>query len=319
MDLTTREIREIPTTINSRAAQTWGVAGWSPDEQWVITFLWPLGIEVLRLDGQAGYQLSDSNDTGTIWLDDGSILLIDQDFTEFGGQGDVVYRGISQMDVTTGQVEEWDVDLDALTQDFDATLEALLAEHGLAFAGIQNPAADVFVNAPENFFTFTNTASICDNWTFTAGPVVPDEPEPELLYEAAQTYKITDFQVLDDGNWLFLQWVLPNCRISALPVISLVRMTPGQEPQTVTDQIFSETDLSRRRLNLGSTGRFALSTDQQRVLWVGGNAEASTSIINVTDMATGVTQTILVEERGELSPDVFAANQMFRNVFWVGS
>jgi hypothetical protein len=330
LDTQTRAIRELPSTFESRSASTWGVVSWSPDLQWAIAFLWPIGIEALRLDGQASYELSDTVDTGTFWLNDGSILLVRQDFSGFGpGQGDVIFRGVSRMDLTTGQVEDWEVDLEALAQDFDGTIAALLAEHNLSFPGDEDAVnnagvlanageAGVFVNPPENFFTFTSTASTCDNWTFVSAAPVPDGGEPEVLYEAQQTYKVTDFQILNDGSWLFLEAKLPNCRISEVPVVSLVRKAPDGEPQVVTDNIFSEVDLSRRRLNLGNTGVISLSDDQQRVLWTGGTAEGGESTINLTDLATGDTQTLLTETRGEgVSPEAFGANAMYRAVYWI--
>ena len=98
-------------------------------------------------------------------------------------------------------------------------------------------------------------------------------------------------------------------------MVSLLHQTPGQEPQIITDNIFSEIDYSRTRLNLGTSGRIVLAADQGRVLWVGGNAEAGESTLNLTDLAAGDTQTLLTEQRGELSPNVFAANQMFRAAY----
>ena len=185
LDARTLETREITTTFSSFGAETWGVASWSPDEQWAITFLWPLGIEAVRLDGQASYELSDTTDTFSTWLNDGSILLIDQDFANFQG-GDVVYRGAAHFDVTTGQREDWDVDLDALEQDFFGTVDALLAAHDLAMpAGEEfNQPGGVNIIPPENFFSFQTAAALCESWTFTSSDPVPAGEEPQVIYES---------------------------------------------------------------------------------------------------------------------------------------
>ncbi len=58
-DAATRQARAVPVQLGSRAAETWGVAGWSPDEQWIISFLWPIGQEAVRLDGGASHILTE--------------------------------------------------------------------------------------------------------------------------------------------------------------------------------------------------------------------------------------------------------------------
>ena len=82
----------------------------------------------MRLDGGASHILTESTNSLSTWLTDGSILIVDRDFAGFGG-GNVVYRGVSRLDVTTGQTETWDVDPDALGQDLGAALQAVCWTH----------------------------------------------------------------------------------------------------------------------------------------------------------------------------------------------
>ena len=88
---------------------------------------------------------------------------------------------------------------------------------------------------PENFFSFQAAAPLCESWIFARNEPVAEGETPEALLESEGTYRITDFQVLDDGSWLYLKWTLPDCRISAMPVIVLVHQTPGGEPRIITD------------------------------------------------------------------------------------
>ena len=89
-----------------------------------------------------------------------------------------------------------------------------------------------------------------------------------------------------------------------------------ETPETIAEGVSAEISYSLRTQFQGFSARYALSPDQRYVVWVGGSADMGETSVNLTDLATGETVTLLAEEHGDLDVYAFNANQLFRRVYW---
>ncbi len=328
LNLPSIEPEVLDAVITTPAANAWGVASWSPDRQWVIGFVYPRGIEAIRVDGSGGFQLANNIDAFALWLNDGNILVVDRDFQP----SVIVYRGIYYYDVATGEAEEWAMDEERLQTNFRGALQALVAEHGLDFADpIFDITGSVNIISPDNAFSFTNAADVCATWGLSrplANPTNTDlfaqggeEPAITYLYQAEGIHRITDALAVDGQTIYFLEWILPTCRISETPQITLKRLVIGEDgavsaPEIIAEGVSAEVSYDFRSRLQGVTGRYSISPDGRFVAWAGGSAEIGTTSINVTDLTTLETITLVEEARGDVAETAFNENQLFRQVYW---
>lgn len=324
-DLESTEITELVPISGSFRQIAGHITGWSPDQQWVIVndTIGPKQT-VVSVDGATSYELGDS--VYPMWLSDNRVLLVDVDLPLIQAAQNFepqVVEDFSVYDPSTEELTALDIPTDAVQSplDYNGIVVALESE-GLTLADTpdlfgytvfdSDDASRYTVQLPQTTQSFT--PEHCNVWTIDK---LSEDGTVETAYSAEDVLWITDLTLLVDRSILFLQWSAPDCSPDDME-IALMRMMPDGETVQVVNGI-SRIEEGRNNLNVlpfNQGHRYAISPDGQYVVYPTGNNETMSAKLNLTDINTGETITLL-EAASASSANAFMDNDMFRSVFWV--
>ncbi len=252
------------------------------------------------------------------WLDDGSLLLVDD------AEPDtriVDEPALYRVNPDSGERVALALAFDYPLHDFLA-LEADLAALGYRLADdfhdyhrtdLLPDGTRVLIEQPAN--AGSRGMPYCQRWAVLArpragGPAV----EPETIYSDDQTTFITDLTALPDGAVLFLRWVLEGCEFLGEMRVELIQVMPGESPVVLTGEINPGLNANANdvaRLLYESRRKYDVSPDGRYVIWIGGGLQVGSSSLNVIDRATG--------DGGQVLAQAVSASgsNHIETVFWV--
>lgn len=323
--LDTSEITELSPVSGNFRQVAGHITGWSPDEEWVIVndVIGPRYF-VVSIDGATSVELD--NTVYPMWLEDNRVLLIEVDRTLLDAaqsfQPQLVV-GASVFDPTTQETAELDLDMEAVAFPLDYNgISVTIQSEGLRLA----PSSDVVgysvvlpdegsrlsVQLPEANRGFTPEQ--CNVWTIDK---LTEDGTIETVYTADEVMWLTDLTVLSDESVLFLEWSSVDCTPDGMQLALKRLMLDGDVVQVVEG--ISRIEDGRNNLNLlvfNQAHRYTVSPDGQYVVWPGGDIDNRPAGLNLTDINTGETMTLLQANSGT-DANAFMDNDMFRSVFWV--
>lgn len=325
-DLETQTSVEL-TTISGKLRQVRGhILGWSPNGEWalvvdVIGLRWVL----VNRDASTSYELGDG--ASPFWLADNTLLVVKLDpplgtvllGLQIAEAQHVI--GFDQLDPVTGERTELNLSPSIMAHqgDYIGLLKGLSAA-GLALAypaelsGYLAQGAEGWwaVRLPEDVLRFQPRP--CDTWVIDHLGAGSD---PEIVYEATDVVWLSDLTPLDDGTLLFLEWAFVECDIQGTMTVRLLRLMPSGEVSEVVPSV-SPIEDGRNNLNLmvyNQSRRFAVSPDQQYVVWSAGDLESGVAELHLTALNGGGSVTLLAAGPRRNAND-YLDTAMFNTVFW---
>lgn len=286
------------------AFREWNPLTWSPDGEWLILRVVGGVRRLVHLTSPLYHDLSvRGTEPRFEWLSDGSLLIHDTD-----SQGN--YHAVYQVDVATGDTEAWlttDTAPEAITR---SAVEEQVQEHGLTVIEDQpDPMARyrlITYDDPE-------AATACTHWS------IRDLEQDRFIFETFESFVVSDLTSLSDGRVLFLNWHSLDCELTSAAQVELVLYSPTtDETHIISTAVFNEF-LPSRFIGLlpDQIGqrRYAVSPDEQQVIWVAGGYQAGYTALMVTDLTTFETTT-LAREEAEREATFYGA-QVYRAVYWL--
>ncbi|MCQ3932021.1 MAG: hypothetical protein DPW16_16345 [Chloroflexi bacterium] len=155
--------------------------------------------------------------------------------------------------------------------------------------------------------------ALCGLWEISKVGI----PESTLVYSIEDATLLSHLRVLPDGSLLMLHWWLEDCNINELHNEILHVSTDGQSSVSVAE-IDPGTEVNLSFLAGSSGQKYDVTPDGRYVLWIGGGLRAGYSAVNVTDLQTDTTATLMRQMQSG-SADSFLENQIFSNVFWINT
>jgi hypothetical protein len=297
----------------------WAVLSISPDEEWVVLDVTPTHLTIARLDGSEVYAIPETpGNYAPVWLDDGSVLLVEWEHFGPSSEPDFRYVGAYRYRPGWQTLEQWSfVDNEQPGVDFVLNApppwQANLAENSTVMRVARNqgfqalPPAGGFQSTGFPLFgqivphrDFEGPATPCLDWQ-----IIQRYTPANVLYIAEGVFMLTDLQPLPDNAMLFLEWRLPGCTIG-YPEIALKRLEENGTVQTVIEGIFPGLDPAEPD---PSIQRYRLTPDAEAVIWLGGHPERGQSSLNVTHLSSGETVTLVragsAGEQNDLIRDMF--------------
>ncbi len=155
--------------------------------------------------------------------------------------------------------------------------------------------------------------ALCGMWEVHKAGV----PESLLIYSIEDATLLSHLRVLPDGSLLMLHWWLEDCNITNLHNEILHVSADGQSAVSLTE-IDPGTEVNLSFLAGSSGQKYDVTPDGRYVLWLGGGLSAGFSAVNITDLQTDATATLMRQNQSG-SADSFLENQIFSNVFWINT
>lgn len=289
-------------------------AGWSPDGDWLTYFEVEANGGTFHKVNVDGTELTALAPNGPLTglLADGSIMLneVSEDQTTLTvnrylpdtGEQSVV--GTVAFDQTTFAVTI-------------AGVAELLAENSLDFSDTFFTGGVIRVGDERIFSQLTEIVpsgiAICGPWEVTR--IGMTAAEGEAIYTVEDTTLLSNLRLLPDGSVLVLRWWFEECDINRLHN-DLVRIAPTGESLVVLTDIDPGTEVNLTFLANSNGQKFDLSPDGRYVFWLGGGLQAGYSALNVTDLTTNTTTTLMTKQMSG-SSDSFLESEIFSNLFWV--
>ncbi len=311
-DLTTFEV----TDLGRMQGVVANIIGWTPDSV--------LYAEIqIRGDGPvADFFLAKQDGTGVVdvspegflsgTLADGTLLLsaISEDQTT------LILNRYDPATATSTEIGSVPID----NNNFGATIVAVintLQTQGLALS--DSFFTNTSIQSGEDII-FTTLASpapggvaLCELWEVRKAGV----PESPLIYSIEDATLLSHLQALPDGSLLMLHWWLEDCNISELHNEILHVSADGQSAVSLTE-IDPGTEVNLSFLAGSSGQKYDVTPDGRYVLWLGGGLQAGYSAVNITDLQTNATATLMRQTQSG-SADSFLENQIFSNVFLINT
>ncbi len=174
-------------------------------------------------------------------------------------------------------------------------------------------------STPDPDACFDSYVEIIDGPFTTARPA----PTGETVWEEAGLVA-TSPQWLDVDTLLFVKLGIGSCgRVTGDPVRQIMALdlaTPGATPRPIAGPLGNVDDTNDRAQQFGGqvAHLFTPSPDGRFVAWIGGGREAGETTVNITEVTTGVTVTLLHHDRTQSADAAdFLENHLFRQVVWL--
>lgn len=282
----------------------WNPLSWSPDGEWLILRVVGGVRRLVHLTSPLYHDLSvRGTEPQFEWLSDGSLLVHDTN-----SQGE--YYAAYQVDVATGDSTAWltaDTALDTITH---SAVEEQVQERGLAVVESQpNPLSRYRLTAYDE----PEATTACTHWS------IRDLEQDRFIFETFESFVVSDLTSLGDGRVLFLNWHSLDCKLTSPAQAELVLYSPTMnETHIISTVVFNEFLPSRFVSLLPNPigqRRYAVSPDEQQVLWVAGGYQAGYTALMVTDLTTFETTTLAREEAEREA--TFYGTQVYRAVYWL--
>ncbi|MBN2304649.1 MAG: hypothetical protein JXQ72_09245 [Anaerolineae bacterium] len=319
MDLETNEINAIPT--NGTFVNQLGI---SPDGEWFFVVMgggYITRLAVFSFDGSQSYSIGASSsvfyqgqwtlDSRFIWFE------IPQDGAADGAGGDAAEVEpplLMLLDLATG--ESAPLGADEVYEVFQGNLY-LVSPDGSRFANVPiGFGADAAPDDPDA--CFDSFVELYDHPFTTAD----QNPQSEVIYTEAGLVASSP-QWLDDDRLLFVRLGEGTCgEVEGEPErqIMLLDLTADPpQPVAVAGPIGSADDPNAR----DGGGRFlsplySPSPDGEYIAWVDGGRQAGETLIRVTHVASGTTQTVVRFSETEFADSAsYIENGLLRQVQWL--
>ncbi|MBI5930271.1 MAG: hypothetical protein HY862_13255 [Chloroflexi bacterium] len=156
-----------------------------------------------------------------------------------------------------------------------------------------------------------NGVAICGLWQVVKADVSNSTP----IYSVEDATLLSHLRVLPDGSFLVLHWWLEDCGIEQLRT-DIVRVMPDGESAVLLPEIDPGTEVNLSFLAASNGQKFDVTPDGRYILWLGGGLQAGYSAVNITDLQTNTTATLMKQTQSG-SADSFLENQIFSNVYWI--
>lgn len=316
------------TRITGKLRQVRGhIIGWSPDGEWtvladVIGLRWVL----VSHDAATVRELGDS--VSPFWLNDNSLLLVELDpplgQVLIGQQLTESQRvvGFQHLDPATGDSRELNISPAMMAHFSDyfgllrgVTSAGLELAYPAELSGYLARVGEQWwaVQLPSDLLRFQPRP--CDTWSIASWGVGAD---PQTVYEAGNILWLSDLTPLGDGSVLFLEWAYVNCDIQGTMTVRLLRWLPDGTVVEVAPDV-SPIEDGRNNLNLmvyNQSRRFAVSPDENYVLWPSGGVSSGHAELRLTSLQSGTTVAVLAAAPRRDS-NAYLDTAMFNAVFWV--
>lgn len=297
-----------------RTELQWQMGNWSPNHDWVIltSFDFGTGPTLISTAGTADAVVLSQNFVNTLWLDDGRIVIYEQNFQGFDENTDPgafpPIVSLTIIDPESGErlEPEWVSDLEEINS-FEAFL-ATLAENNM----------NVTFSTPDEVASLPGRAQIDfgDGGFFSGGgefcfPLsisqIGANEQREIIHERDDVFTFLDLHEVGDGSLIFGQIRYPNCTLGT-PTGELIHLQPGQEPEILTDQLTSQLDqngFNDRFFDVNQ--RLTVSPDTQHVAWIQTTPRGDQSSLVIWNVASN-----------EITPVSFDIPEFRpRRIFWV--
>ncbi len=258
-----------------------GVAdvSWSPNREWLLVQT-SARRYVVKADGSQSEMIGRTDSYNPFWLVDNTVLManIDRNSQEL--------LQLQHYDPSTATMTDIDItDLPAL-DDMAAMLAALEEmDYQLAVIPDLEAPAPLFQIVPPPDYQF-NEVRRCDIWQ------VQRTEDAEVIYEGVDVAFMTEPLVLNDGSMLLTEWRYPDCNYDGLQA-RLLHLRPDEAPTVITDTLFPGDSMDARFAAWSGINRYALSSDQRYLVWLGGTIEQTGGSLNLTDLQTNETIQLL--------------------------
>ena len=282
--------------------------GISPDGQWmvVLTGTFSARLQLLATDGSSAHSVARNSDGGLRWTWTPDSQLIWWTVGEQDPQGELMVFSPTSGDSTPASDEPLPlIPPPPLVLSPDGTRAANVPIVFVPPPGQDIPATcfDSFVELYQGPFT-TQDVDIDGETIWTEAGLIASSP-----------------QWLTDDLLLFVKYGTGDCGeiagdpLREIMVIDTSETTP--RPRSVAGPIGNADDPNDRVQQFGRTVShlYSIGPNGQHIAWIGGGRRAGETTVNVTNVATGSTQTVLrytAEDAIE-----FIENTLIRQVVWL--
>lgn len=153
--------------------------------------------------------------------------------------------------------------------------------------------------------------AVCGLWEVSKAGL----PESTTIYSVDDATLLSGLQALPDGSFLMLHWWFEDCEINQLRN-DIVRILPDGQSSVVLNGVDPGTEVNLSFLAGSSGWKFDVASDGRYLFWLGGGLQAGFSTINVTDLQTNSTVTLMRQTLLGSAND-FLESQIFSNVLWI--
>jgi hypothetical protein len=274
------------------------IHGWSPDGQSLSFQTREQGLMIYDIPSNTTTQVTEQPATSA-WLQDNTLVYV------LMGEDDTSLPLIRYFP-EEGRHERL-IDNVSVTppNDFIA-LEAVLSEQDLRFAaGFDQYDRRALAPGRQSHYVidwsqavWNDDVIVCEPWKITEYAHGSDTSS--VAYAAEDIHFLTDLNILENGDLLFLQWEIEDCTFGHDMTVSLMRVDPTGAVNAITDEIYAGTNQAVRSHRYTTGEGFAF--------WIGQRPTGDT-IINATELATGNTAPLLTIKDPAFS--------IFDNIFYV--
>lgn len=281
LDLSTLESTLVDTFEGFSRRQIWN-ASWSPNKQWVLINSSSLDI-LAKIDGSGRAELGRDARIQHEWLADNTILSMiassrPPDFAN------VTVEFAEHYDPNTGISTPIDLEPEYLDySELYTALSTLGYEMSWSMA-IPDAIEGWVINWPSDFDG--SRLQLCNTWQITSFD------RQTVAYESPDTAQLSDGRLLNNGDFLFLDWRYPNC-VFGVFAVRLMRLHADGIASVIGEGVYPGDSQDVRRVS--GIRRYALSPDQQQVAWISGNISQTEGALHITDLATDTTKTLTQE------------------------
>lgn len=269
---------------------------WSPDGQWLSLHTSKEGLTVYNIPDKTRTQVLDQP-SSSAWLDDNTLI----------------YLKLDEQNSSTALMRYFPADNrhEMLLENIPANrpqnliaFEAFLHNQGLKLANgfDQFDRTAIALDGQSRYVidwfdaVWNGDVIICESWKITEYNL---EGSPlNTVYEVDDSHFLTDLTLLENGDLLFLKWNINDCEFGNRMQVSLLKVKPSGVVNTITQDIYAGANRAVRE------HRYTVSNDGRFVFWI-GNGETTETVINVTDLDTDITTTILAIDKDEFSTTIF--------------
>lgn len=268
----------------------WEPRAWSPDGLWAV-IVTGSALDVVAVDGSTHFAEVGSVLADVLWTNDERLLVLDRGTAR-------TYDSATLIDLWNGTRQTLGIDLQTLAGEWDVLLATLATMDIFLVA----TPLDLFGN--QYSLRATQSSGLCQTWEVVS-------LTGHVAYRVEDTYRLTNLAQLATGDWLFLQWMLPECQLG-IPQVALWSLAgTGDTAKSVVDGVFGGIGFSQ----LSSRAPlYALAPSRQSVIWVGGGLETYRTSLHYLNLATDE-QAVLYEE--QLDRRSSGAGEFIVGVFWL--
>lgn len=268
----------------------WEPRAWSPDGLWAVIVAGS-ALDVVAVDGSAYFPEVGSVLADVLWTNDERLLVLDRGTAR-------TYDSATVIDLWNGTRQHLAIDLQTLAGEWDVLL-ATLAEMDVYV--VATPL-DLFGN--QYGLRATQSSGLCQTWEVVS-------LTGHVAYSAENTYRLSNLAQLATGDWIFLQWTVPECQLG-IPRVALWSLAgSGDSAVSIVEGVFGGIGFSQ----LSSRAPlYALAPSRQSVIWVGGGLETYRTSLHYLNLATDE-QAVLYEE--QLDRRSSGAGDFIVGVFWL--